>query len=335
MENTHCIYNSKTRSENMKIEYQLTKKDYIKSSFEIITKYFLYNFIYLTLLSIIISYSINYKKFEIYNFVYAAILSFIIITFLLFIKNIFYLLKLYFQKETDLIFRKKISFEVNEKGVKINESTIVLDWQSIKKLDILKNFIYLIFDNNSTFIIKKDKFSIDELNVFIKKYMQYKENNRFILKDKINPNNFIWLGLFGFIPNVGILIGIYLIYLGIKLDLRKFLYIGILNILFTPLFWVIFKKSTINEKSNIEITKFQLNEIVKDIEYYNTKTGNYPDSLGLLKNQNKHFSDIEIFSLESGNKSRFYYKKLNKKYILKSYGPDQKINTKDDIFPDL
>jgi hypothetical protein len=319
----------------MKIEYQLTKIDYIKSSFEIITKYFLYNFIYLTLLSIIISYSINYKKLDIYNFVYTAILSFIFITFLLFIKNIFYLLKLYFQKETDLIFNKKISFEVNEKGVKINESTIVLEWHSIKKLDILKNFIYLIFDNNKPFIIKKDDFSIDELNDFIKKYKQYKENNSFKLKDKINPNNFILLGLFGFIPNIGILIGIYLIYLGIKLDLRKFLFIGIINILFTPLFWFLYNKSSINENSNIEITKFQLNEIVKDIEYYKLKNGKYPDNLSILRNQTKYFNDIDVFSLEGGKTSSFFYKKLDEKFILKSIGPDKKLNTKDDIFPDL
>lgn len=182
-------------------------------------------------------------------------------------------------------------------------------------------------------LIKKNNYSIDSITQIgdCIKNNQTQKNKQL----NINPKNFLWLGLFGFIPNIGILIGIYLIYLGFKINLRKFVLIGILNILFTPLFWFLFEKSSINQKSNFQFTKFQLNEIVKDIEYYNTKTGNYPDSLGLLKNQNKHFSDIEIFSLESGNKSRFYYKKLNKKYILKSYGPDQKINTKDDIFPDL
>jgi TonB-dependent SusC/RagA subfamily outer membrane receptor len=49
----------------------------------------------------------------------------------------------------------------------------------------------------------------------------------------------------------------------------------------------------------------------------------------------KKFNDIDVFSLEGGKTSSFFYKKFDEKFILKSFGPDKKLNTKDDIFPDL
>jgi len=75
------------------------------------------------------------------------------------------------------------------------------------------------------------------------------------------------------------------------------------------------------------------------LEFYKSKNDQYPDSLAQLKPQNKFFIDQEFFSDEFDFKkvkpARFYYKKERNNYILKSFGPDLILNTKDDIYPEL
>lgn len=154
-------------------------------------------------------------------------------------------------------------------------------------------------------------------------------------------NQIYWLGIIGFIPNFGLIIGSILIYLGFKRADNKLKYFGIANILFTPIFWsIIFyfnNNGNLYKNSNIEFTNYYLNEVVKDLAYYKTMNGQYPDSLAELKKQNKFHRDIEVFTeiafFKKNSPSKFYYKKINDDYILKSYGPDRILNTKDDIYP--
>lgn len=147
------------------------------------------------------------------------------------------------------------------------------------------------------------------------------------------------LGFIGLIPNFGLIAGIVLIFQGFIRKDNKMKLIGLAGILFTPLFWYIFLNSDFQKKNLIQFTNIQLNEVVKDLEFYKSKNGQYPDSLAQLRPQNKFFSDQELFSNEFDfNKSkpaRFYYKKLENDYVLKSFGPDLILNTKDDIYPEL
>lgn len=162
--------------------------------------------------------------------------------------------------------------------------------------------------------------------------------------NKLNNNqhkNIYWLGYLGLIPNIGLIIGAVLLIKGFGRSDNNLKLIGIGNILFTPLFWFIFLNFMVNtsvlNKSNIKFTNKFLNEIVRDLENYKYENGIYPDSLAMLRKQNRLLNDNEIFHefkfLIKPKPNKFYYKRTDSNYILKSWGPDKILNTKDDIYP--
>jgi hypothetical protein len=158
-----------------------------------------------------------------------------------------------------------------------------------------------------------------------------------------NNKKIYWLGLLGLIPNLGIVIGCVLIFLGFKRKDNKLKLIGLSDILFTLIFWFLFiqftNSSSIVKNANYQMTIHYLDEVVKDLEYFKSKNGFYPDSLGELRKQNKFFIDEEVFGrdemFKEEKRDKFYYQKTNDDYILKSFGEDRKINTEDDIYPNL
>ncbi|WPO80282.1 hypothetical protein [Flavobacterium sp. KACC 22761] len=157
--------------------------------------------------------------------------------------------------------------------------------------------------------------------------------------DKISSQILYRLGFAGLFPNLGLITGGILLFHGFKRKDLKMKIIGIASILFTPLFWLLLENSELHKKQLIELTKYQLNEVVKDLEFYKSKNGQYPDSLAELKPQNKFFNDEELFINEfdftKSKLVRFYYKKVENDYILKSSGPDLILGTKDDIYSQL
>jgi hypothetical protein len=159
------------------------------------------------------------------------------------------------------------------------------------------------------------------------------------LFDKISSKKLYRLGFAGLFPNLGLITGGILLFHGFKRKDTKMKIIGFASILFTPLFWFILENTDLQKKQLIELTTYQLDEVVKDLEFYKIKKGQYPDSLSQLKPQNKFFSDQEIFGTEFSFKkskpARFYYKRVENDYVLKSLGPDLILNTNDDIYPEL
>lgn len=164
-------------------------------------------------------------------------------------------------------------------------------------------------------------------------------NDKKTFFDKISSQKLYRLGFAGLFPNLGLITGGILLFHGFKRKDLKMKIIGLASILFTPLFWFLVENSDLHKKQLTELTEYQLNEVVKDLEFYKSKNGQYPDSLGQLKLQNKFFNDQELFSNEFDFKkskpARFYYKKLERDYVLKSFGYDLILNTKDDIYPEL
>jgi hypothetical protein len=81
--------------------------------------------------------------------------------------------------------------------------------------------------------------------------------------------------------------------------------------------------------------KPQMDQLVKNIEFYKKEYGVYPDSLEQLT-KDQQFLFIND-SVQSYNKSKYgdkyIYKKAGAKYILFSMGVDGIPFTKDDIFP--
>ncbi|MWB96579.1 hypothetical protein GON26_19630 [Flavobacterium sp. GA093] len=156
---------------------------------------------------------------------------------------------------------------------------------------------------------------------------------------KITSKSLYKLGFVGLVPNFGLIAGMVLIVQGFIRKDNKMKIIGLSGILFTPLFWFIYLNSDFHKGHLTQFTNHRLNEVVKDLEFYKNKKGQYPDSLAQLKPQNKFFLDDEFFSDEFNFKkskpARFYYKKTEQNYVLKSFGPDLILNTKDDIYPEL
>jgi len=156
---------------------------------------------------------------------------------------------------------------------------------------------------------------------------------------KMTSKSLYKFGFIGLIPNFGLISGAILILQGFKRKDNKMKIIGLAGILFTPVFWYFFLNSDFHKDHIIQFTNIQLNEVVKDLEFYKSKNGHYPDSLAELKTQNKFFNDQEPFNDEFDFKklkpARFYYKRVESDYILKSLGPDLILNTDDDIYPEL
>ena len=162
------------------------------------------------------------------------------------------------------------------------------------------------------------------------------------IQDKINltkttpPYKLGYLGLF---PLIGFFVGIGLTLYGIfRYKDRKLTVIGIACMLFTvlaysALFYVGFSSDT-GKKSWGKIAQFQLNQLVKDIEYYKLQKGNYPDSLKQMEKPNVVTYTEDPTQSELKN-SQYNYKKIGEKYMLFSSGSDRTQNTVDDIYPEI
>lgn len=165
------------------------------------------------------------------------------------------------------------------------------------------------------------------------------ENNRLSEISKENNKPPYLLGLLGFIPLVGFFVGIGLTLYGlIKYKDKKLIIIGVFCMLFTVfvysfMYLGIEKFSKVKE-SWVELSQYQINTLVKDIEYFKLENGSYPNNLKQLET-NKGFVNIQdpVKGLKASEKDVFVYKNLGDKYLLYSVGLDGKPNTKDDIYP--
>lgn len=327
----------------MTLEFEILEADYSKSLIESLKKYFWKTLLFYLLISFVIAtFSTSKTESEQLNWTKFSWVFFI--SFLLLV--IVYCLRIFYKTKKSI---KKNQFFFGKKTILVEEDGFVYgveknkyEWNSVNRIDDLPNYIYLYLHNNTSILINKKGLNNAEINNFIGKfYNNLSKNNSNVQKQY--SKNIYWLGLVGLIPNFGVIIGGILIFLGFKRKDNKLKLIGLADVLFTPLFWFVLMQFANNnglfKNSNIEFTNYNLNEIVKDLEYYKSQKGNYPDSLGELKKQSKlfypyeNFNEIDIF--EEQKSQMFYYKKLENDYILKSYGPDKTLNTKDDIYPEF
>jgi len=149
------------------------------------------------------------------------------------------------------------------------------------------------------------------------------------------------LGLLCLIPLVGAFVGLGLLLYGIIEYKDKWLsLIGAFGIVFTiavygSLFYFQGHSSMIKEM-DIEFSQRNLNNLVKNIEFYKLQYGEYPDSLQQLTKDNDHVVIIDFIQGIKGRKNDSYnYKKTGNKYILFSSGEDGIPYTKDDFFPKI
>jgi ABC-type transport system substrate-binding protein len=146
-------------------------------------------------------------------------------------------------------------------------------------------------------------------------------------------------GFLGLIPLIGFFVGIGLILLGtVKYRNRSLVLIGIAALVPSVLIYgsLYLYNFTPSGKSNwTSFCKPQMDQLVKNIEFYKKEHDVYPDSLEqLTKDQQFLFINdpVQTFT-KSKYGDKYIYKKEGTKYILFSMGVDGIPFTSDDIFP--
>ncbi len=158
--------------------------------------------------------------------------------------------------------------------------------------------------------------------------------------DKYPPKPPYLLGLLCLIPFLGGLAGITLLVLGIVYYKNVwFSLIGGAGIILGIAAWLI-AFSMVWHTSGVkngflQLSQMQLNELVKDVEFYKLQHGEYPYSLKQLSTHNA-FANITDPSQAFNRHNIYYnYKKIGDKYTLFSSGADGLPNTKDDMYPQI
>lgn len=158
---------------------------------------------------------------------------------------------------------------------------------------------------------------------------------------KSRAKKYYLYGIFTLVPIVGLIIGILLFRKGIIIKDRILCSIGVLGIIITGGFFVsgllYSKYSDVGKVKRVELARFSLNQVMRDVEFYKLQFGYYPDSLQELK-----FVDNTVFIMDPLSQKGIFARKLNylnyKKidsshYILFSSGLDQIPHTSDDLYP--
>lgn len=233
-----------------------------------------------------------------------------------------------------------ISTSLYEEGITITRSDDeqLYEWTEIKSIYKYEGNICLTTFNKELFPLTANSFaSAKELNDFFKIVQQQIERAK-----PVNINRLYRKGWFGLIPLVGAFFGLWLVIEGaFKYRDRKMILIGMTAIMFTVIIYSSLfyygEYSIAGREARIPISQEFLNTTMKDIEFYKTQRGYYPDSLEelLFVSKSNYFYDPLADGNNGPNRGNFYYRKIGNGYTLFSFGVDRKANTPDDLYPDL
>jgi len=334
----------------MEIEYQNSKEDFVDYFKTVLKERFRKSILSILLMLAFILYYLYYSK---YNWhVYLIVIS----AFLIFISIFSYFLPLWkFTNKIDQSIKTKLNYTeprvvtLTDDGIKtegkITETSILRTWENIISIRTIEKFIFVSTKNKENLLLSEKWFSSkDEVSEFINSvqsrinigtpYFFINKSHRSI--KSIKPRYLI--GILCLIPLVGALIGFGMIMFGIFQYRDKWVvFIGAIGILVTVYF---IKSNDLHSKSSIKNfaagDKYELNDLVKQIEFYKLQNGVYPDSLKQIdvKGEMVIIND-PILSLSECKNTLFNYHKIGNKYTLFSSGIDTIPNTADDIYPSL
>lgn len=162
----------------------------------------------------------------------------------------------------------------------------------------------------------------------------------YILTDPTSGRHLYKRGWFGLIPLIGFFVGVGLLVLGIvRYRDKKLIWIGIGAMSFSVLVYgsmFIYLNSESFRKETAPIAQRQLDNLVKDIEFYKLKKGQYPDSIEQLATIPYYTSYTDPLSARvTGKYKPFNYHRSGEHYTIFSSGIDKTANTKDDLYPTI
>lgn len=248
---------------------------------------------------------------------------------------------------------KRILLTFSDEGIITEaEDKKTWKWVSIKNINTTKDYLYLTFLDSNILLIPNKSFSSTNDLVNFQGYIENKckterGNSEHQQDLVINSKPPYALGIISFLPLVGAIFGLIFLLIGIvKYKSKKIILISVIGILISVLLTFAVYKSFINftEQMNKDLepalelfSQFGLKSIVKEIEIYKIKNGQYPDSLEQLELDNSMI-DINDLFLPAADKTKggkYFYQKVDDRYYLFSVGLDKIPNTTDDINPKL
>lgn len=249
-------------------------------------------------------------------------------------------------KDVIAVLEKKI-YRPFASGIEIDDAggEEFLRYESINNVGITPHYLFVISSDGNYYLLPKRCFSASSE---VDRFLQLVRNGIGIVKgtkvrEPLTFKPIYLVGLICLVPLIGAFAGIIFIILGLAhYRDRVFIIIGAIGIVITvgiygSLFYFT-ENSGVFKKGFADIAQTEINDLVKNIEFYKLQHGAYPDSLQQLNDKNSMISiyDVSQADTKTGKDLPLYhYKKIGNKYLLCSPGLDGIINTADDIYPTL
>lgn len=330
----------------MEIEFQNTKEDY-KNFYKLFYKdKFQRRLAANIILPLFIGYAISGHHLDWTYFIIGAILSYLILIVAFYL--IPYLVSVSkmgksITKEESALEKKKMF--ITDDGLQFDSASKHTNWKWESILSVHSNrlFIYIVVADKRFILIPKRHFSSDNETVnflgIIQTALIKVRGTAAIPKTSKKPPYL--LGILCLIPMIGAIVGIGLLLYGIFYYKDKWLIIiGALGLIITVGIFSLMsydvKHNPDIDKSFIQTSQMQLNDLMKDVEFYKMQNGVYPDRLEQISTENARVSIDDFLQVRKERKNTKYnYQKVGDNYYLFSSGIDGIPNTTDDLYPTI
>ncbi|HVW97986.1 MAG TPA: YcxB family protein [Mucilaginibacter sp.] len=332
----------------MELIFKLSKKDYLKFCKLHLKDSISRHFVRFLLLAVFLVIILNAESFDLLKF----LTSLVLVPAILF--TILYFIPLF-------IFYRRLIKKIKNTPAYLSEKRLILGdeglftangdkmdiwkWQAMKSIYSNQEFVYLILIDKRYIVIPKRCFESENAAVNFyglvsqKIFWSGRNSATHDFNEAIKPN--YWWGLFGLIPAFGAVAGLIFIVNGIsRFKNIRYTLMGLACVVFNVIVLYMINLNLnpdhIFRRQFLFSSKYQLNQLLKNVEFYKLEYGTYPDNLSQLKKDDPTISDFDPIQ-SSSNKYGvgFNYQKVGDHYYLFSSGFDGIPNTKDDFYPDV
>jgi len=235
---------------------------------------------------------------------------------------------------------KTIAISKDELLVTANGIAKVWKLSALKYVSQDKYFIYISIFGGIYYVIPKSSFADQTAALNFYGTLQNAFAGIKLAGKYDDPRRLYKWGWLELIPVWGAVAGVILMFKGFGQERdKKLVLIGAGGILFTILvcYFLVphYVVSKMAKKGLVGLTQSDVNNLVKEIEFYKMQNGIYPDSLKEVTKGDKFASIHDLMALPDAgiNSQTFHYRKIGNKYTLYSVGIDGIAGTADDIYP--